>query len=1225
MNQEQIPSNVRAYLYEISERLKTGHASVMIGAGFSKNALTKDNKKTGPPNWNELGDIFYEKLHGVKPSAEKRYLNPLKLADEVQAAFGRSVLDQLLKKHIRDEDYEPSALHLNMLELPWTDVFTTNFDTLLERSCAEVISRRYDVVINQEDIIYSNPPRIIKLHGSFPSERPLIISEEDYRTYPKKFAPFVNTVQQSLLENTLCLIGFSGEDPNFLQWIGWINDNIGRENSPKIYLIGVLSLSDAQHKLLASKNIVPVDISFAGGEDKDRKIAIDAFLAFLKVQLKVNNHLDWPRQENLWSDHADNVDSVIKKWKALRSQYPNWLILPADQRSRLWDATQNRAQNDSILEDIGSFTDIDYIFELNWRMEKCLFPIYNHMALQYQRILDRYNPFPDKIDNVCEFSYSKENAGLWMELRIKWLTLSLSLLRFYREEDKQDFWMKTRNELSLLTDYLSSDQVAWFNYEQLQKAIFDYDLKEIQLKIDQWPVNHSLPYWEGKRAAVLSEIGQTDEAEKILEFSLLTIRKNLNLSPIEFDYNLVSQEAYLMFLLSIVHRNNEISRGNFMPDQNEVFSERWAILQSYKCDPWEEQKYFDLIFKQAVKRYSPKHTNEDFELNRQSTTYNLGGGDEGIFEAYTFLRYLEEVGIPISLHHYNLPDKTISIVLERLVNHSPIWVLAVLKRCRSEKVVEQALKRELIAKLPVAEIDRYIDNCISTFYNLLTTRWRTNSMARSFIEKLPLIFSRLSTKCSHTFHLKIFGFLDTVYQQEIVLQGCAKLFRTCVDSCDADSLAQASIMFLSVKVRDNKAGTTQINFPEPFNFMIKERLGNIGQIREEEITKLLNLVRQNAAFRQDASTRLYVLYANRILDEDTSREFFNALWLHTDKETGFPVNSGFYKFFYLDKPCPENVNPKVIFKSYILNSKFHTHFGSENIRVMGKGNTDIYSIELLNGSHGLFWKGITWNRKELGIILDKCISWIQADGKYITEQKFKESAFGGNIAEDFHDKFAMLVQIISKVFAYQKKLFGNKELANIKALIVLLENSQVAVLSAKIMFGEQMYIKQDDYFSELKKALLSMDEHRQHDAFESIELACFQNQFKSMVFSTQLLDILSQPIHWLVPQICDRCFQVYDNLLKKDYINIKEIHESIFDAMDKIMDFTKITNYKFEEYKFSAQQALVLRKTVMRFSLRLKRKIELEGLPMPEVLDDWQECANSDDEFLDVKPRVGED
>ena len=70
-------------------------------------------------------------------------------------------------------------------------------------------------------------PRIAKLHGSFPSNRPFIFTEEDYRTYPRRFAAFVNLVQQSMMENVFCLLGFSGDDPNFLYWTGWVRDHLG--------------------------------------------------------------------------------------------------------------------------------------------------------------------------------------------------------------------------------------------------------------------------------------------------------------------------------------------------------------------------------------------------------------------------------------------------------------------------------------------------------------------------------------------------------------------------------------------------------------------------------------------------------------------------------------------------------------------------------------------------------------------------------------------------------------------------------------------------------------------------------------------------------------------------------------------------------------------------------------------------------------------------------------
>ena len=57
-----------------------------------------------------------------------------------------------------------------------------------------------------------------------------------------KFAPFVNTVQQAMMENLVLLIGFSGDDPNFLHWSGWVRDNLGA-SAPKIYLAGWLELT----------------------------------------------------------------------------------------------------------------------------------------------------------------------------------------------------------------------------------------------------------------------------------------------------------------------------------------------------------------------------------------------------------------------------------------------------------------------------------------------------------------------------------------------------------------------------------------------------------------------------------------------------------------------------------------------------------------------------------------------------------------------------------------------------------------------------------------------------------------------------------------------------------------------------------------------------------------------------------------------------------------------
>ena len=115
-----------AYLKEISNKLWNNKASIMVGSGLSLNATNIVNKKSSIPTWTQLGDIIHQKLYGNLPTSNARYLNILKLAEEYQAVYGRNALDQLIKEHISDGDYEPTDLHTRLMELPWSDVFTTN-------------------------------------------------------------------------------------------------------------------------------------------------------------------------------------------------------------------------------------------------------------------------------------------------------------------------------------------------------------------------------------------------------------------------------------------------------------------------------------------------------------------------------------------------------------------------------------------------------------------------------------------------------------------------------------------------------------------------------------------------------------------------------------------------------------------------------------------------------------------------------------------------------------------------------------------------------------------------------------------------------------------------------------------------------------------------------------------------------------------------------------------
>lgn len=584
--QADVPDSIRPYLNEIAERLWAERAAVMVGAGFSKNA------GNGFPDWNQLGDLFYQKAHGVTPDpAKQKYLNVLRLAEEVQAAIGRPALENLLRSNIPDLNIEPTGLHVELLELPWVDVFTTNYDTLLERASAKVVTRRYEPVVNKEDIPYAIKPRIVKLHGSFPSERPFIITEEDYRRYPHDYAPFVNTVQQALLENTFCLIGFSGDDPNFLQWIGWIRDNLGKDKTQKIYLVGVFDLSSARLQLLAQRGIIVVDLSCCDGIDKhDHKKALSRFFDYIRS--KKPDALDWPYNPKTMhpahgADRIEEVQKITEEWRRQRQAYPGWLILPHGNRENLWVYTDTWVNYLPDTEKSPPGLDIQYAFELIWRLERCLLPVFNNIAEFCEKLLEKYWPFQNGNPPAnCQIHPGEEKFQdlPWNDLRQAWLAIAVAMLRFYREEGYLDKWNEAEIRLKTLSDHLSAEQREFLNYEGFLFSLFTLDLPNAKQRLENWRPNEAQPYWMAKRAAALAEIGQVNDTDEQIRLALVESRKKSNDEHTSTGYLSVSDESYQMLLFRYVR-----DASDWIVDKAATAEEE-KLIRDYLDNKWKQDK-----------------------------------------------------------------------------------------------------------------------------------------------------------------------------------------------------------------------------------------------------------------------------------------------------------------------------------------------------------------------------------------------------------------------------------------------------------------------------------------------------------------------------------------------------------------------------------------------------------------------------------------------------------
>lgn len=164
------------------------------------------------------------------------------------------------------------ATHKAFLECTWQQIFTTNYDNALEYTSNyyhlnhEVIKCDYEM----SSIKLHNS--IIKIHGDLINReesldkgfqfdndktRRYIISEEDYETYPARHQAFSYLLRIAMLSGTYCLIGFSGDDPNFLSWLEWVKDILDKdsnEDSIKVFLISIDKGPIPKEKQLFYKN-----------------------------------------------------------------------------------------------------------------------------------------------------------------------------------------------------------------------------------------------------------------------------------------------------------------------------------------------------------------------------------------------------------------------------------------------------------------------------------------------------------------------------------------------------------------------------------------------------------------------------------------------------------------------------------------------------------------------------------------------------------------------------------------------------------------------------------------------------------------------------------------------------------------------------------------------------------------------------------------------------------
>lgn len=1181
--------NARRYLELISRHLQEHHAALFVGSGFSRNADKVTSDVPDIPLWDGLANKFNEKLGDYNQN------DPLALAENVEIAYGRSELDRILLENIKDANYRPSSLYEKLLRLPWSDVFTTNYDTLLERAGEKLLEKTFTIVTNKNDLVGSSgTTRLIKLHGSFPSQRPFIITAEDYRTYPQKFAPFVNTVQQSLLENTLCMIGFSGNDPNFNNWIGWIRDNLGAENAPYLYLLNHESVSDVRREWLRRRNIITIDLSEIFPAESTYAIYEKTFdyLWNSYNEYRVTGQ-NW-KIEHLWGTETHRVASIAEVLPILkknRESCPKVLTLSFRNRENLKHLL---SVAHSILVDHCSRkkpdneNELDYLYEYNWLHEKTLLPLFSSDVELYQKILSRTTN-----------TNSAEKCSI-----------NLSMLRSFREYGDEKSWNAKYEELVNSKSFLTAEQQEQFQWEICLHSLFRYEFQALKQQLKEWKISPDQTLWALRKSALYAEIGEYNGALALLQDSLSNLRLRLA-HQIRPDAFLVSLESPMMRLQSYISQarpQNEERTSGENDSQDFVDEYRRTIHRQYEVDWEDENKYFTSRLEAPWVPFQTHESKPSFDFGASSSTTHFGGEDEERILSFAFLRFREDTGIPFQLRNVVESTKAARGAAERIALHCPLWATLTSVRAGQEKYMESVLTRGVLSTWSQEDTDEccrfYMDAVLRTESELTDIKafWDRTYVTRAATVLLEVL-SQLCSKCSDKMMAQLLEFLEKLYnspQKEYYLQATS-LVRRMLSNYPTKWHHELLLKLLAFPLPDLEKVNIQRDLPDPVG-MLSALPCSYSTNSGSSYPEVEQLIAQSKISDTSlaALNRLLCCSSQGLLTSEQKRWLGDFIW-----HDGEPRLPAYWLDTVLLKLPSQHEEDEV---RYLCRSIANKISNDTSGAIRFPGGRDVFN-ELIAVS---FCHANDFSQDETSQIIESSKERIVSLADHIN--------YGVDIFGDKDMFVTEIYQILHALWFFTtlraQEILPEKGYTVLSAILAQCDTHHISHHGAKRLWS--MLLKRDfESKKDLERALRSTDIRRAHSCYDVLAMAICHSD-KGLLPDDEIqtgLEVAAQQIAWGVPKQLVTALQTVSFAAEYRFdLLTSQSMELILAGLSQLLEQTRISS---DDTVATASEKGNIRRWAVSLAMKLEGKeVSEDGR---EILNCWLAIRQDKNEFSEIR------
>jgi hypothetical protein len=653
-----------------------------------------------------------------------------------------------------------------------------------------------------------------------------------------------------------------------------------------------------------------------------------------------------------------------------------------------------------------------------WRKDLALAPMMLDEAEVVASILEKVNPYPA----LLELPEAKTVKGMseqvkieWAEVMESWVELAFVVAKEARDDlDASRFerWMEHLAELRQLDDVW---QARWY-YEWCLYRLVRMEQHEVRKLIKEWPETPSKPEWTARRAAILAELGDLDEAERLAETAFIATRSNLR--PVSEDYTLLSLESWILMLLNLLRpwffmTEEDTNAERKRKYERQLYRRRWSELRTYNCDPWGEKEVLELKLKapmpKARLQLRQVIRKSAFDPGRVVTSTNMASGPtlEDYFPAFSLLALTERAGYPVHVPGVN----TFGTVAEAAMwswPMAPLWALSVYLRSGKSSELEAWLTRVRVTTLTDKDIKTLSDFLLSASYQALDQlplESKRNGYSANLLIGLFEVLSRLSFRFTSdqlkkTLELAIKAYKALEVQKDFrFYKSLANLFYRCLLVLPTGDKSTYLLEFLTLPIPE--ADDMQVdgrfdiqNWPEPFSFFLDEDSGSNEkvQIAGSVVLRLIEVARDGKdEARKRAIWRLVALQESGLLTEEQQQAFAESLWSATkiDTSTGLPKSVGLFPHALLSLPAAEPGQAENALRAYLLDRPIPLVIEEKDghkVLPGGRLEAQFYIRTWINsvpmpflGPPDAQQRWIEWSPEDLEVFVHKVLVWWDAE------------------------------------------------------------------------------------------------------------------------------------------------------------------------------------------------------------------------------------------------------